>query len=87
MVLNQQVLTKSTFTRSKVEHLTLICVVSPLLTVGPSVGATDGGEGGAARHYELVKVTLVVGRLRLGQDHVVYIEPGRGGRGGEWAGS
>ena len=69
----QQVLTKSASTRCNVEKLILLSPVSSRLTVGPCVGAADGWQGGAARHYELVEVTLVVGRLRLGQDHVVYI--------------
>ena len=46
------------------------------LTVLSGVGAADGGHGGSARHYELVRVALVVGGLGLGEDHVVHVEPG-----------
>ena len=41
-----------------------------------SVGAAYGGHGGSAGHDELVRVALVVGGLRLGEDHVVHVEPG-----------
>ena len=55
------------------------------LTVLSGVGAADGGHGGSPRHYELVRVALVVGGLGLGEDHVVHVEPGmrsvRSGRG------
>ena len=46
------------------------------LTVLSGVGAADGGHGGSPRHYELVRVALVVGGLGLGEDHVVHVEPG-----------
>ena len=39
------------------------------------VGATDCRDGRASGHDELVVLALVVGRLRLGQDHVVEVEP------------
>ena len=40
------------------------------------VGAADSGHGSSTRHDELVRVALVVGGLRLGEDHVVHVEPG-----------
>ena len=43
------------------------------LTVQACVGSTNGGKRGASRHDELVEVALVVGRLGLGQHHVVYV--------------
>ena len=46
------------------------------LTVLAGVGAAHGGHGGSPRHYELVRVALVVGGLGLGEDHVVHVEPG-----------
>ena len=51
-----------------------------LLTVVSGVGATDGGYGRAAGHDELVRHTLVVRGLGLGEDHVVQVQPGQGGR-------
>ena len=38
-----------------------------------SVGPTNGRERGSASDDELVEVALVVGRLGLGQHHVVYV--------------
>ena len=56
-----------------------------LLTVVSGVGAADGGYGRAASHDELVRHTLVVRGLGLGEDHVVQVQPGQGRvrRGGE----
>ena len=48
-------------------------VGSAQLTVQACVGPTDGREGGPAGDDELVEVALVVGGLRLGQHHVVYV--------------
>ena len=53
-----------------------------LLTVVSGVGATDGGYGRAAGHDELVRHTLVVRGLGLGEDHVVQVQPGQGGGSG-----
>ena len=60
-----------------------------LLTVVPGVGAADGGYGRPAGHDELVRHTLVVRGLGLGEDHVVQVQPGqgRGGSGGGWGSS
>ena len=54
----------------------LLILLVPLLTVLASVGPTDGGHGGATRHYQLIRVALVVGGLGLGEDHVVHVKPG-----------
>ena len=54
-----------------------------LLTVVSGVGATDGGYGRPTRHDELVRHTLVVRGLGLGEDHVVQVQPGQGGAGQE----
>ena len=56
-----------------------------LLTVVPGVGAADGGYGRPAGHDELVRHTLVVRGLGLGEDHVVQVQPGQG-RGGQEGG-
>ena len=50
-----------------------VVVGSAQLTVQACVGPTDGREGGPAGDDELVEVALVVGGLRLGQHHVVYV--------------
>ena len=52
--------------------------VTGVLTVNPGVGAADGGYGRAAGHDELVRHTLVVRGLGLGEDHVVQVQPGQG---------
>ena len=45
------------------------------LTVLTSVGATDGGDGRSSGHNQLIRVTLVVSGLGLGEDEVVKIKP------------
>ena len=45
------------------------------LTVKTVVGAADGGDGVAAAHDELVVLTLVVHRLRLGQHQPLEVQP------------
>ena len=40
-----------------------------------SVGATDGGDGRSSGHDQLIRVTLVVSGLGLGEDEVVKIKP------------
>ena len=42
----------------------------------PIIRAADGGEGVAAADDELVKLTLVVHRLRLGQGQGLEVQPG-----------
>ena len=44
------------------------------LTVRSGESAAESRHRGAATHYELVRLTLVVRGLRLGQDHVVHVE-------------
>ena len=46
------------------------------LTVEPIIRAADGGDGVAAADDELVKLTLVVHRLRLGQGQGLEVQPG-----------
>ena len=44
------------------------------LTVRSGESAAESRHRGAATHYELVRLTLVVRGLRLGQDHVVHVK-------------
>ena len=54
------------------------------LTVGAGVGATNGGNGSTTSHDKLIKLALILPALRLGQHHVLNIQPGgRGERKGQ----
>ena len=46
------------------------------LTVRSGEGAAQRGDRGAATHYELVRLALVVCGLGLGQHRVLHVQPG-----------
>jgi hypothetical protein len=50
-----------------------------LLTMSAGVGAANGGDGGATGHDKLIKLAFILLVFRLGQHHILNVQPGRKG--------